>query len=133
MRLLAAAASCLLALFLGAGAALWAERPSRWAEGASHFRLVRGGGDDAVWRLDERTGQVSVCGTALTGRGLSEMEARLAAHIRAAGHDAGRLRALLPEIDELNALSRPRCSLWSVGEGGSVDERRTELDMNAPE
>jgi hypothetical protein len=122
VRLLAAAAGCLFALVLGAGMALWAERPA-----PSHFRLVRGGSNDAIWRLNDRTGQVSVCGTALTGRGLSEMEARLAAHIRAAGHDAGKLRALLPEIDELNALARPRCSLWSV------DETRAELDMNAAE
>lgn len=118
MRLLAAATVCLFALFLGAGVALWAERPA-----PSQFGFVRGGSDDAVWRLNARTGQVSVCGTALTGRALSEMEARLAAHIRAAGHDAGKLRALLPEIDALDALARPRCSPWSA------DETHAELYM----
>lgn len=119
MRLLAAAVGCLLALFLGAGAALWVERPA-----LPHFQLTRGGSDDVVWRLDERTGQVSVCGSALTGRALSEMEARLTARIRAADHDTRKLQALLPEIDELDSLTRPRCSPWSG------DETRAELDMD---
>lgn len=120
MRLAAVAGSCLLALFLGAGLALWAEQPARL-----HFRLARGGSDDAIWRLNEGTGQVSVCGTVLTGHALSEMEARLAAHIRAAGHDPQKLAALLPEIDELNELARPRCSPWSISEA------RADLDMGA--
>ena len=118
MRLLAAAAGCLFALFLGAGLGLWMEQPA-----PAHFRVVRGGSDDAIWRLNERTGQVSVCGTALTGRALSEMEARLAAQIRAAGSDPGKLQALRPQIDELDSLTRPRCSPWSV------DETRAEVDM----
>ena len=117
MRLLVAAASCLVALFLGAGLGFWVERPF-----PPHFRFVSGG-DAAIWRLNERTGQVSVCGTTLSGRALSEMDARLAAHIRAAGHDRGKLQALLPEIDELDALTRPRCSPWST------DEAHAELDM----
>jgi hypothetical protein len=111
LRLLAGLAVCLLALFIGAGLALLAERPARHT-----FRMVRGASDDALWRLNERTGQVSVCGAALTGHALSEMEARLAAHIRAAGHDRQKLAALLPEIDELDDLARPRCSPWSASE-----------------
>ena len=118
MRLLAAAACCLLALFLGVGLALWAERPA-----PLHFRLARGAGGDAIWRLNEGTGQVSVCGTALTGHALSDMQTRLADHIRAAGHDRQKLAALLPEIDELDNLSRPRCSPWSISEA------RAELEM----
>src|SRR5262245_23801774 len=102
-----AALSCLVALFLGAGLALWAEWP-----GPPHFRFAPGG-DAAIWRLNERTGQVSDCGTTLTGRALREMDTRLAAHIRAAGQNPGRLQALLPEIDELDSLTRPRCSPWS--------------------
>jgi hypothetical protein len=119
VRLLAAAVSCLIALFVGIGLALWLDQPA-----PSHFRIAHGGSDDAIWRLNEGTGQVSVCGTVLTGHALSEMESRLADHIRAAGHDPNRLRALLPEIDALNALTRPRCSPWSVSEA------RTELDMD---
>lgn len=122
MRLLAAAVSCLLALFLGAGLALWAEQPA-----PSHFRLAHGGSDDAIWRLNEGTGQVSVCGTVLTGHALSEMEARLGDHIRAAGHNPQRLRGLLPEIDALDELTRPRCSPWSA------TEARTELEMGGAE
>ena len=122
MRLVAALAACLLTLFLGAGLALWAERPE-----PSQYRLVRGGGDDTVWRLNEKTGQVSACGVTLTGHALSEMEARVASHIRAAGQDRQRLSALIPEIDELDELARPRCSPWSA------PEARAELDMNEPE
>ena len=119
MRLLAGSAACLLALFIGAGLALLAERPAHHT-----FRMVRGASDEALWRLNEKTGQVSVCGAALTGHALSEMEARLAAHIRAAGHDRAKLAALLPEIDELDDLARPRCSPWSA------DEARAELPMD---
>ena len=118
MRLLAAAAGCLFALFLGAGLGLWIERPA-----PAYFHVVRGGSDDAIWRLNERTGQVSVCGTAMTGRALSEMEARLAANVRAAGGNPGKLQALRPQIDERDSLTRPRCSPWSV------DETRAEVDM----
>ena len=117
MRLLAGLAACLLALFAGAGVALWAERPV-----PSLFRIARGGSDDAIWRLNERTGQVSACGTALTGHALSEMEARLADHIRAAGRDPRKLQAVVPEIDELDELTRPRCSPWSAREAGAALE-----------
>jgi len=118
LRLVAAAVSCLLAFFLGVGLALWAERPA-----PPHYRLVRGS-EDTVWRLNEGTGQVSVCGTVLAGHALSEMGARLSDHIRAAGHDPRKLQALLPEIDELDALTRPRCSPWSISEA------RAELEIS---
>lgn len=118
MRLLAAALACFLALFVGVGAALWREQPAR-----PQFRFARGGSDDAIWRLNTRTGQVSVCGTTLTGHALSEMETRLASNIRAAGHDPKKLQAILPEIDELDGLARPRCSSWSA------QEARVDLEM----
>ena len=107
MRLAAALAACLLALVAGAGLGLLREK-------SPSFRLARGGSDDAIWRINQETGQVSVCGAALTGHALSEMETRLAAQIRAAGRDAAKRRLLLPEIDELDDLSRPRCSPWSA-------------------
>ena len=117
--LLAAAAACLLALLLGAGLALWAERPA-----PARFQIVRGASDDAIWRLNERTGQVSVCGVTLTGHALSGMEARLSEHIRAAGHDPRRLQALPPEIDELDQMTRPRCSSWSMEDARAAIEMR---------
>ena len=122
VRLVAVLAACLLALLLGAGLALWAEQPA-----LSQFRIARGSGDDAIWRLNQRTGQVSVCGAVLTGHALSEMEARLAAHIRAAGHDPQRIATLLPEIDQLDELARPRCSPWSA------PDAHAELEMDGAE
>ncbi len=122
MRLVAGFAACLLALVAGGGAALWLERlaPAR-------FAMTHGADDEAVWRLNRTTGQVSVCGTSLTGHALSEMELRLSAHIRAAGKDAAKRAALLPEIDELDGLARPRCSPWSA------PDAHAELQLGAPE
>lgn len=122
MRLLWAIAGCFLALFAGALAALVAEWPAQ-----SSFKIAQTMDEDAIWRLNQKTGQVSVCGVSLTGHALSEMESRLSSHIRAAGHDPKRLAALLPEIDQLDDLARPRCSPWSA------DEAHTEIAMDAPQ
>jgi hypothetical protein len=74
-----------------------------------------GGNDGAtVWRIDNRTGEVSVCGTALSGVALAQAESQLASRIRSAGFNRAALAALSPEQEELDNLSRPRCSPWSL-------------------
>jgi len=78
------------------------------------FTVLGGNDGSIVWRLDTRTGQVSVCGSALTGASLAQAESQLTAHIRAAGTNPTALAALGPEIDDLDSLSRPRCSPWSA-------------------
>jgi hypothetical protein len=77
------------------------------------FVLVSGN-DGAVWRLDNRTGAVSACGSALSGKGLAQTDSQLSAHIRATGGNRQALAALSGEAEQLDALSRPRCSPWSI-------------------
>ena len=77
------------------------------------FSLMPGPVGATVWRIDNRTGFVSVCGTALAGRALSQAEMQLAGRIRAAGNDKAALAALAPELDDVEGLERPRCSDWS--------------------
>jgi hypothetical protein len=97
------------ALILGAlAAALFGARTH------PRFTLLGGNDGSTVWRLDTRTGRVSVCGSALTGPSLAQAESQLTAHIRAAGTNPAALAALGPEIDDLDGLSRPRCSPWSA-------------------
>jgi hypothetical protein len=81
---------------------------------AQHFSEVSGNNGITVWRLDNRTGQVSICGSAMNGPALADAESQLATHLRAAAGNPPALAALKPEIDQLDSLSRPRCSPWSV-------------------
>lgn len=124
MRLLAGLAASAAALIIGVLAALVMERPP-----PTSFSMERGEDGAGIWRLDNRDGRVSVCGSSLTGRALSQAEMQLTAQIRAAGHDIRAQAALVPQIDEVDNLARPRCSPWSAGEG----DAKAELDLNAPE
>lgn len=97
------------ALILGALAAALFD-----AEIIPRYSAVSGNDGITVWRLDNHSGRVSVCGSAMTGPALAEAESQLAARIRASGGNRALLAALKPEIDQLDSLSRPRCSPWSV-------------------
>lgn len=109
VRVLLFAASLVVALILGAlAAALFGART------APRFSALAGNDGATVWRLNNRTGEISVCASAMTGRALAEAESQLAAHIRAAAGNPTALAALKPEMDQLDSLSRPRCSPWSV-------------------
>jgi hypothetical protein len=77
------------------------------------FSEVSGTDGTTVWRLDNRTGRVSVCGSAMTGQALAQAESRLAANIRSTGGNPVELRTLDGEVEQLDSLSRPRCSPWS--------------------
>jgi len=102
------AAIFVAALILGAlAAAAFGARTS------PHFSEVSGNDGVTVWRLDNRSGRVSVCSSAMTGPALAEAESQLASHIRSAEGNPAALTALKPEIDQLDSLSRPRCSPWS--------------------
>ena len=90
--------------------------------------MMRSEADEGIWRLDDRDGRVSVCGSSLMGRALSQAEMQLSARIRAAGHDARALSALLPEIDAVENLARPRCSPWSESGNGA----KADLDLGSP-
>ena len=78
-----------------------------------HFSEVSGNDGVTVWRLDNRTGRVSVCGSAMTGQALAQAESRLAANIRSTDGNPAELRPLDVETEQLDSLSRPRCSPWS--------------------
>jgi hypothetical protein len=103
------AAMFVVALILGALAATLIG-----ARTMPRFTIVSGNDGATLWRLDNLTGEVSVCGSATGGRGLTSMESQLAAHIRATGGNPAALSALKPEVEEVDSLSRPRCSPWSV-------------------
>ncbi len=115
MRLLGIVASLIASLFAGALAAILLDM-----ERAPSYSIAQAGDAAAIWRLDDRTGRVSVCGVSLSGRELAQAEMQLDAHIRQAGHDVKALAALGPEIDDLDNLARPRCSPWSAPEGEAV-------------
>jgi len=103
------AAIVVAALILGAlAAAVFGARTN------SRFAIVSGNDGVTAWRLDNRTGKISVCGTALAGAALARAESQLSAHIRGTGGNRAALAALSPEIDEIDSLSRPRCSPWSL-------------------
>lgn len=108
MKVLLFAAMLVAALILGALAAgIFSART------APRFAVINAGGG-AIWRLDNRSGRVSVCGSALSGPALAEAESQLSARIRGTGGTRAALAALRPEIDEIDTLSRPRCSPWSM-------------------
>ena len=109
MRLLALSAACIAALVIGALVALVSEK--RPQPSYSFLRAENG----TIWRLDNRTGRVSICGVSISGAALAQGEVQLGAHMRAAGASKSALAMLEPEIDELDGLSRPRCSPWSDG------------------
>jgi hypothetical protein len=115
MRLLGIVASLIAALFVGALAAIVIEM-----ERAPSYSIAQPRDAATIWRLDDRTGQVSVCGASLSGRELAQADMQLSTHIRQAGRDAKALAALGPEIDDLDNLARPRCSPWSAPEGEAV-------------
>lgn len=107
MKALTFAAMIVAALVLGALAAgIFGARTS------PRFAIITAN-DGAIWRLDNRTGAVSVCGSALAGPALAQSESQLSAHIRATGGNRAALATLGSEIDEMDGLSRPRCSPWS--------------------
>lgn len=103
----------LLAAMMGAVLILGALLGALFGAAGARFALVSGS-DGAMWRLDNWTGAVSVCGSALSGASLAQEESQLSAHIRAAQGSASALAALSPEIEAADALSRPRCSPWSL-------------------
>ena len=123
MRLLAGLTASAAALIIGILAGVVMERPPEHS-----FTMTRDAEGDGVWRLDNRDGRVSVCGSSLTGRTLSQAEIQLSARIRAAGRDARAQAALMPEIDDVENLARPRCSPWSESE----NDAKAELDLPAP-
>ena len=123
MRILAGLAASAAALLIGVLSGLVMDRPPEHS-----FSMTRNLEGDGVWRLDDRDGRVSVCGSSLTGRTLSQAELQLSARVRAAGHDARAQAALMPQIDDVDDLARPRCSPWSEGETGA----KAELDLPAP-
>jgi hypothetical protein len=109
VRLLAVAAAIIAALALGVALSmLLREKPLQ------RFQIVNLRDGNTVWRLDTVTGQVSVCGATLAGTALAQAQEQLSNRIRAAGSDRQALKALTPDIDQLDMLSRPRCSAWSV-------------------
>jgi hypothetical protein len=102
------AAMFVAALILGAlAAAIFGART------APRVTIVSGNDGATIWRLDYRSGRISVCGSALTGPALAQAESQLSAHIRGTGGNRAALAALSPEIDQLDSLSRPHCSPWS--------------------
>lgn len=109
MRALQFTATLVTALIMGAlaGAVFGAWSVPRFSE-------ISGNDGVIVWRLDNRTGRVSVCGSALAGRALAQAENQLAANMRSARGDPAGLASLGPAIDQLDSLSRPRCSPWSL-------------------
>lgn len=123
MRFLAGLAASAAALIIGVLVALVMERPP-----AHSFSMMRDAEGDGIWRLDNRDGRISVCGSSLTGRALSQAEMQLSARVRATGHDARAQAALVPQIDDVENLARPRCSPWSEAES----EAKAELDMAVP-
>ena len=109
MKALLFAAIVVAALILGAlAAAIFGARSN------ARFAIVSGNDGVTVWRLDNRTGEISVCGSALVGAALARAESQLSAHIRSTDGNRAALAALSPEIDEIDGLSRPRCSPWSL-------------------
>ena len=101
------AAMVAAALILGAlAAAIFGARTS------PGFAVITAN-NGAIWVLDTRTGAVSVCGSALAGLALAQAESQLGTHIRAMRGNGAALAALGSEIDEIDGLSRPRCSPWS--------------------
>lgn len=112
MRLVQLAAIFVTALVLGAIlATILAARTT------PHFSALVGNDGVTLWRIDDRTGEVSVCGVALRGSSLARAEIDFSSRIRAAGAVAP--VALGPnldpsEIDQIDSLSRPRCSSWST-------------------
>jgi hypothetical protein len=96
-----------VALVIGALIALVSEKRP---EPSYSFARAENG---TIWRLDNRTGRVSVCGVSITGLALAQAEIQLGAHMRAAGANPSAQAALGPQIDDLDGLSRPRCSAWS--------------------
>ena len=105
----------LFTAMLAAALILGALASAVFSAGTGHrFSEVSGNNGITVWRLDNRTGQVSICGSAMNGPALADAEGQLATHLRAAAGNTAALAALKPEIDQLDNLSRPRCSPWSV-------------------
>jgi len=102
------AAIAVAVLILGAAAALVFSSRSD-----PRFSVVSANDGVTVWRLDNRTGQISVCGSALAGAALAQAETQLSARIRGTDGNRAALAALAPEKDEIDSLSRPRCSPWS--------------------
>ena len=111
MRFLAVVAAIIAALALGVAASAFF-----WARPLARFEIVNLRDSNTVWRLDTVTGQVSVYGTTLAGTALAQAQEQLSNRIRAAGSDRQALKALGPDIEQLDMLSRPRCSAWSVPE-----------------
>lgn len=97
------------ALILGALVALVFD-----AKSGPRFAAIGGSDGATLWRIDLRTGWVSVCGSSLAGASLAQAESQLSAHIRAAGANPVAQASLAPEIADLNSLARPRCSPWSA-------------------
>ena len=109
MKALQFAAIFVAALILGAlAASLFDTRPG------ARFAAIGGGDGATLWRVDLWTGRVSVCGSSLTGASLAQAESQLSAHVRTAGANPDAQASLGPEIADLNSLSRPRCSPWSM-------------------
>lgn len=109
MKMLLLAALFVAALILGALAAAVSG-----ARTMPRYAILSSNDGATIWRVDNRTGQVSLCGSLLTGWALAQAESGLSKRIRAAGDSRAALAALAGEIDETDDLSRPRCSPWSA-------------------
>ena len=80
------------------------------------YQLSAAGTGQTVWRMDTRSGQISLCGSILDGGTFSKMQAqRNAAILNAVQNPSQDAQTKVTEdAEQFQLLAEPRCTEWTT-------------------